>query len=138
MDIKKLINKYIEFMYLLIMTCIATMYYERDLSMNLDPECQIKESLEKLGYLNTDCELVKKIFIKNKLLTKLSLEELDIDLSISELINQIKNSSEYLLYCQNLDNNKKRGDELKKHLLSTDIKSFYDSCTEEELEYIGY
>jgi len=132
-----LINKYISFIYLLIMTSIASMYYERDLKMNIDPQYQIKHSLKKLGYLNTDYELNKQNYIKNKLSSKILLE-LDTELYISDLINQIKNSNEYLLYCQYLDNSIKRSVELEEYLISNNIKSFYDNCTEEELEYLGY
>jgi hypothetical protein len=120
------------------MSSIATIYYNRDLEMNLKPENQIKQSLEKLKYLNTDYKLMKKHFIKNKLIIKLSSEELDTSLSINELIEQIEKSDEYLLYCQNLNNNKERGIELEKFLLSNDIKNFYNNCTEEELEYLGF
>ena len=125
-------------MYLLIMSSIATMYYERDLQMCLKPENQIKQSLEKLKYLNANYELMRKDFIKNKVTAKLSLDDLDTSLTINELNKQIENSLEYLSYCQYLDNSKKRGVELEKYLISNDVKSFYNSCTEEELAYLGY
>lgn len=120
------------------MSSTATMYYERDLLMNLKPENQIKQSLEKLGYINTDHELRKNNFIKNKLTTKILSDELNTNLSINSLINQIENSYEYVSYCQYLDNSKKRGVELEKYLISNDVKNFYNSCTEEELAYLGY
>ena len=123
---------------LFIMSSIATMYYERDLQMNLKPTDQIKQSLEKLGYLNTDYELRKKHFVKNKLAAKLSSDELDTSLTINELIKQIENSAEYYSYCQYLDNSKERSNELGNFLISNDVKKFYNSCTEEELAYIGY
>ena len=123
---------------LLIMSSIATMYYERDLQMNLKPADQIKQSLKKLGYLNTDYELRKKHFVKNKLAAKLSSDELDTSLTINELIKQIENSAEYYSYCQYLDNSKERSNELGNFLISNDVKKFYNSCTEEELAYIGY
>lgn len=119
------------------MSSIASMYYERDLKMNIDPQYQIKHSLKKLGYLNTDYELNKQNYIKNKLSSKILLE-LDTELYINDLINQIKSSNEYLLYCQYLDNSIKRSVELEEYLISNNIKSFYDNCTEEELEYLGY
>jgi uncharacterized membrane protein len=120
------------------MSSIATMYYERDLQMNLKPENQIKQSLEKLKYLNANYELMRKDFIKNKLTAKLSLDDLDTSLTINELIKQIEDNTEYLSYCQYLDNSKKRGSELEKFLISNDVKDFYNSCTEEELAYLGY
>ena len=120
------------------MSSIATIYYERDLKMNLTPENQIKQSLKKLKYLSSDYEMMKKYFVKNNLITKLSSEELDTSLSINEIIKQIENSFEYLLYCQYLDTIKERSIVLQKYLISNDIKSFYNSCTEEELEYLGY
>jgi hypothetical protein len=120
------------------MSSIATMYYERDLQMNLKPENQIKQSLKKLGYLNTDYELRKNNFIKNKLTTKLLSDELNTSLSINSLINEIENSFEYVSYCQYLDSIKKRGTELEEFLTSNDVKNFYNSCTEEELSYLGY
>jgi hypothetical protein len=120
------------------MSSIATMYYERDLQMNLKASDQIKQSLEKLGYLNTDYELRKKHFVKNKLAAKLSSDELDTSLTINELIKQIENSAEYYSYSQYLDNSKERSNELGNFLISNDVKKFYNSCTEEELAYIGY
>jgi Mg2+ and Co2+ transporter CorA len=56
------------------MTSIASMYYERDLKMNIDSQYQIKHSLKKLRYLDTDHELNKQLFIKNKLSSKILLE----------------------------------------------------------------
>jgi hypothetical protein len=120
------------------MSSIATMYYERDLQMNLKPENQIKQSLEKLGYLITDYELKKKHFVKNMLTAKISSDESDTSLTINELIKQIENSNEYYSYCQYLDNSKKRSHELENFLISNDVKNFYNSCTEEELSYLGY
>ena len=120
------------------MSSIAIMYYERDLKMKLAPTCQIKTSLEKLKYLNANYELMKKDFIKNKLTAKLLSEELNTSLSINQLNKQIKNGSEYLSYCEYLGNIKKRGIELQKYLILNDVKSFYNSCTEEELAYLGY
>jgi hypothetical protein len=120
------------------MSSIATMYYERDLQMNLKASDQIKQSLEKLGYLNTDYELRKKHFVKNKLIARILSNDLNTSLSINSLINQIENSFEYVSYCHYLDNSKERSNKLGNFLISNDVKEFYNSCTEEELAYIGY
>ena len=120
------------------MSSIATMFYERDLNMNLDQKNQIKQSLEKLGYINTDHELREQNFIKDRLIYKLSVNKLDTQLSIDDLTNQIKKDTDYLSYCKYLNYCKKRGIELEKYLESNDSKDFYNSCTDGELEYLGY
>jgi hypothetical protein len=113
----------------------AQMFYERDISMNLDLKNQINKSLCKLGYLDLDYDKKCKEYIDYKLSRMIVNGELNYDKPLNLYVYDIKETNEFQQYCNHLNYCQKRFNELKN---LTEIKDFYENCTEQELEYLGY
>jgi hypothetical protein len=113
----------------------AQMFYERDIRMNLDLKNQINKSLCKLGYLDLDYDKKCKEYIDYTLSRMIRNCELNYDNTLKFYVDYIKQTFEFQEYCNHLKYSQKRFNELKN---LTEIKDFYENCTEQELEYLGY
>ena len=112
---------------------LAEMYYERDVSMNLNPNQSIYLSLKKLRYIEIDEKKDEndfKVFLFKKYLKDYN--------KLDEYKDAVDNSDELVKYRENRKLSKERGNFLSKFLNSDDNKRFYESLTDDELEYIGY
>jgi hypothetical protein len=93
---------------------IAHMFYKRDLEMKLDPLDTIINHLKKLRYYNINLLFEESTFSGNK------------------------DSEEYKKFKKNLNYRIERSIILSKYINKINIKEFYNSCTTEELYYLGY
>lgn len=116
----------------------ASSFYLRDIKLNNDPKIQITNALKKLGYLDLDYENRQKKYIETILSKMILNSNIDYNKSFSFYIEQIKETNEYKQYNEYLLYSHKRYEELKKHILDSKLKDFYDNCTKEELAYLGY
>ena len=112
---------------------IAEMYYERDVSMNLDPNQSIYSSLKKLRYIEIDEKKDEndfKVFLFKKYLKDYN--------KLDEYKEAVDNSDEFIKYKKHRKLSRERGQFLSKFLQSGNNKKFYENLTDDELEYIGY
>jgi len=118
---------------------IAYNYYIRDIEMKLEPKRQIVNALYKLGYLNLDIDKKCKTYIDSEI----SLMMLNDTNLLTFYVDVIKETDKYKSYYNHLLYSQKRFNELKDFLSIDNIdfhvlKEFYESCTEEELMYLGW
>ena len=121
------------------MTSISTLYYERDNEMKLDLYKLINDHLYKLNYKYINKSMELKKYIDNKYVFAITNNKLDPNkTTYIDWLNQFKLSLEYLEFQKHLDNKIKRSILLSKFAGTNKNKSFYETCTEGELSYLGY
>ena len=114
-------------------------YYLRDKELGLEPNKQYVSHLQKLGYWEFDHTTKINEFIKfelNKLITS-ELQNYSPELAgktIGSFLPTIQNSEKYKSYLQYLDKAETRS----KILSECGYAQFYNLCTNEELEYLGW
>lgn len=118
-------------------------YYLRDQQMGLDSQTQYISNLKKLGYWQYDRLTKIDEFVKH-LLVKFISDEIAkspinnyskiFDLTIGSFITKIKSSEVFKLFLLSLDELESRS----KILSECGYERFYDLCTREELEYLGW
>lgn len=121
---------------------LAIKYYLRDSRMKLDPQTQIVKSLEKLGYTNVDYDKKFKDYLNYKLSHMILTGKMEYDKELNFYLEELKSSDNFISFCKHIDYQKKRSVELN-HFLTNEItkaqlKEFYEKCTEEELNYLGF
>ena len=115
------------------------LYCERDNDMNLDLYKLLNNHLLKLNYnyINKSTELKK--YIDNNYVLNIKNNNLDpAKTTYIEWVNKFKLTLEYLKFKKHLDNKIKRSIILSKFCGTNKNKEFYETCTEEELIYLGY
>ena len=114
-------------------------YYLRDQQMSIDSQTQYISNLKKLGYWEFDHTTKIDEFVKfelNKLITS-ELQNYSPELArktIGSFLPTIQNSEKYKSYLQYLDKAESRS----KILSECGYDQFYNLCTREELEYLGW
>jgi hypothetical protein len=107
--------------------------------MNLDLYKLLNNHLSKLNYnyINKSIELKK--YIDNNYVFNITNYNLDpAKTTYIEWVNNFKLSLKYLEFKKYLDNKIKRSIILSKFAGTNKNKEFYETCTEEELIYLGY
>jgi len=121
------------------MTSISKVYYERDTEMNLDLYKLIDYHLSKLNYKYINKSMELKKYIDNKYVFYITTKKIDpAKITYIEWVATFKLSLEYLQFQKHLDNKIKRSILLSKFIGTNKNKEFYETCTEEELNYLGY
>ncbi len=124
------------------MTTTASNFYLRDIKMNLNPKEQIVNALNKLGYLNIDFDKKVKTYIDHRLSEMILNGKITYDKTFDFYIEQIKASEEFKKYYKHLEFQIKRSKEMNNFLsdeiTKNNLRIFYESCTEDELLYLGY
>ena len=124
------------------MSTLAESYYQRDLSMKLNVQKQIINSLKKLGYININYDNKIKQYIDNNLSKMILNNNYSNDKSINYYIDIIKNTTEfnnysnYVKHC--IERSKDFDDLLLEYEDANIMKTNYNNCTDEELYYLGY
>lgn len=115
-------------------------YYQRDVSMNLNNTNTIINSLKKLGYYNINLNIEEENYIKSKIIVwiKKNICLQSGNVTLNDIISQIKNSEDYAHYTNKLNQKLQRYNILSGFVNSTDTFDFYSTLTLDELNYIGY
>jgi hypothetical protein len=121
------------------MTSISTLYYERDNEMKLDLYKLINDHLYKLNYKYINKSMELKKYIDNKYVFNITNNKINpAKITYTEWVTTFKLSLDYLQFQKHLDNKIKRSIILSKFIGTNKNKEFYETCTEEELNYLGY
>ena len=121
------------------MTSVVKLYCDRDIDMNLDLYKLINDHLSKLDYKYINKSIELKKFIDNKYIFNITNNKLDpAKTTYIEWVKNFKLSLDYLKFQKHLDNKIKRSIILSKFCGTNKNKEFYETCTENELSYLGY
>uniref|UniRef100_A0A6C0DAL6 Uncharacterized protein n=1 Tax=viral metagenome TaxID=1070528 RepID=A0A6C0DAL6_9ZZZZ len=118
---------------------LIKLYIQRNAEMNLDPAELIINNMNKLGYssIHYSVELNNSLF--NEYVSQLNKKTKEIlNLSYNEWVEKYKETYDYLEIEKSLDDKISRSIKLSKYVSSNLIKDFYNSCTIEELNFLGY
>lgn len=121
------------------MSSMVNLYCERDSNMNLDLYKLINDHLSKLNYnyINKSMELER--YINNRFVYNITNNKLNpVKTTYIEWKKSFKLSLDYLKFHKHLDNKIKRSIVLSKFVGTDKNKEFYEACTEDELNYLGY
>lgn len=118
---------------------LIKLYMERNAEMNLDSTELIINNMNKLGYssIHYSVELNNRLFYEYTLQLNKKTKEI-LNLSFNEWINKYKDTFDYLEIEKALDEKIARSIKLSKYVSTNLIKDFYNSCTIEELNSLGY
>lgn len=119
------------------MSNMANDYYLRDVKMNLNPEEVILQNMKKLGYYNVNKTMLYDRFIK-QYIKKVVDNDLDYSKPLQNYIEEYKQTEDYNMCMDQINRQVERSLELQKFLNTTNLKEFYEDCTEDELYYLGY
>lgn len=111
-------------------------YYSRDQSMGLDRDAVLSSHLKKLDLVDFDINSRIESFIKSELLNWIQTNyNPGIDgMTLGEVIGRIKDSKKFKSYLEYLKTQESRAT-----ILGTCVYTdFYNLCTQEELEYLGW
>jgi hypothetical protein len=115
-------------------------YIQRDITMNVNFEEQIKKHMKKLGYYEVDYDdLMKKNYIMK--LTDTIKSELHKDFNSfirQKTLEEIGNLIDFTDFEDYIKNSMKRKNELNKYIGTSNIRNFYSSLSLQELIYLGY
>ena len=117
---------------------ITSMYAERDISMKLNMATQIINHINKLGYSSVDIILLKKQFIKNNYINYIKNIDDGNIINYDIWYNDFVKTSTYSDYIKMLDTKVERSILLSKYIGSNNTAPFYQACTIDELNYLGY
>jgi hypothetical protein len=115
-------------------------YYQRDISMNLNNANTIIKHLRKLGYYNINLNVEEELYLKFQIINWVKNNSclLSANVTLNDIISQIKNSEDYMHYRDKLYSKIERTNNLCRFISSTDTYEFYSALTLNELNYIGY
>jgi hypothetical protein len=115
-------------------------YYQRDISMNLNNTNTIVQSLKKLGYYNLNLNLEEEIYLKAQVINWIKNNSYSqfVNLSLQDIISQIKNTEDYSRFINRLNSRIERASNLSNLVNTTDTFDFYSALTLDELNYLGY
>jgi hypothetical protein len=114
-------------------------YVLRDKLMNLNPSTQIKNSMNKLGYMNVNFHEESTNFLIHFTMQNLKTSFMNVKKMTNEnYMETLKETIEYKNFANTLNKRMKRSIELSNFVDSTNNEGFYNSLTLEELIFIGY
>ena len=115
-------------------------YYQRDLNLNLNNANTIAQCLTKLGYHQLNVNITEEVFIKSKIISWIKNNPYSNfpNVMLVDIINDIRNSTEYLQFADRLNHRIARYNELGNFTNSSDIYAFYSALTLDELNHLGY
>jgi hypothetical protein len=115
-------------------------YYLRDLATGILNANPIAKSLKKLGYCDININKEEEIFMKGKIIAwVLASNYANIEnTNITNIITDIKASSDYVLFEERINRRIQRSNELNKYINMSDTYEFYSSLTLDELNILGY
>lgn len=119
------------------MSNMAASYYLRDIELKVNPEDVILHNMKKLGYYNVNKLMLYDRFMK-QYLKKMIDTNLDYSRSLQDYIDEYKKTDDYNRCIEQIEKQIERSLELRKFLNTTNLKEFYENCTEDELYYLGY
>lgn len=114
----------------------AINYYSRDQKMNLDVNKILVQHLKKLGYYNFDYDVKINEYIENATIDyiKKNYNNINKNITIEEIHNIIKLSNKYNSFVQYLQKHQIRA----KIFENCTYSNFYNLCTIDELDYLGW
>ena len=116
---------------------LVNIYCQRDTTLNINK--LLNEHLYKLNYNYVNKSMELKKYIDYKFVFNITNNKLDpAKITYTEWVDNFKLSLDYLNYKKHLDNRIKRSIILSKFVGTTKNKEFYETCTEDELIYLGY
>lgn len=116
----------------------------RDKLMNIDPNQQVINCLQKLRYYNINMPAEIQRFLVNETTKKISTNvSNDFDSSyrfktFDTVMEEVKNSNEFNDFMKNLNHRVSRAFTLSVFHKNPSMEKFYNSLTLEELNYLGY
>ena len=118
---------------------IVELYYNRDIELNIEPPISIINHLKKLNYNFVDKSKLLETSLYNEYISDIKYSILEPSkISYNEWLVSFKETHVYNNIINNINNKIKRSILLSKYTGSNDIKGFYNNCTIEELNYLGY
>ena len=114
----------------------AVDYYSRDQDMNLNTEHILINHLKKLGYYKFDYDTKLNEYIEDATINyiKKNYNNINKNITIEEIHNIIKSSNKYNSFVQYLQKHQSRAKIFENCIYS----NFYNLCTLDELEYLGW
>jgi hypothetical protein len=113
----------------------AVDYYARDEEMNLNVEHILINHLKKLGYYQFNYSAKIHEYIKNETIDYIRKNYNEIkDMNVEEIQNIVKSSDKYKSFVKYLQKH-----EIRAKIFENCVYSdFYNLCTIDELEYLGW
>ena len=114
----------------------AVDYYSRDAQMKLDSNELLIHHLKKLGYYKFDYDVKINEYIENATLDyiKKNYNTMNKNITIEEIHNIVKSSNKYISFVQYLQKHQSRA----KIFENCTYSDFYNLCTIDELDYLGW
>jgi hypothetical protein len=118
---------------------IIESYYNRDITLNINPKLNIIKHMNKLNYKFINKSNILSLYLNDCYISDIKWFIIDPSkTSYNEWLSTFQKTTKYDNLIKQIDYRIKRSIELSRFIGSDKIIDFYNNCTIEELTYLGY